>query len=57
MHNGSVSDDKEARVPDVGGVEFEVGMRKHHDAGRTRPDDLLLLLLHLTESLKNVSFS
>jgi len=36
----------------VGGVEFEICMGEHHQAGRAAPDDLLLVLLHLQEALQ-----
>ena len=38
-------------VADVGGVELEIGVTEHHEAGRAGADDLLLVLLHLPETL------
>ena len=45
---------QEAAVPDVGGVELEIRVGQHHQTRRARPDDLLLVLLHLTETLKTI---
>ena len=44
-------DHEEAAVPDVGGVQLEVRVGEHHQAGRAGPNHLRLALLHLTETL------
>lgn len=51
VHHLPLSHHQEPGVPDVGGVELEVGVGQHHEAGGAAPDDLLLVLLHLTEPL------
>ena len=43
---------QEAGVPDVGGVQLEIGVGEHHQTGRAGPDYLLLVLLHFTETLQ-----
>ena len=47
----ALSDHEEAAVADVGGVEFEISVGQHHQAGGAWPDDLLLVLLHFAETL------
>ena len=52
MDDLALSDHEEAAVSDVGGVQFEISVGQHHQAGGARPDDLLLVLLHFAETLK-----
>ena len=49
-------DHQEAAVPDVGGVQLEVGVGEHHQARRARADHLRLALLHLTETLEGEKY-
>ena len=44
-------DHEKAAVPDVSGVQLEVRVGEHHQAGRAGPDHLRLALLHLAETL------
>ena len=45
-------DHEEAAVPDVGGVQLEVGVGEHHQTRRAGADHLRLALLHLAETLE-----
>ena len=51
MNHLAPPDHQEAAVPDVGGVQLQVGVGEHHQARRARADHLGLALLHLTETL------
>ena len=43
---------QEPAVSDVSGVELEISVTQHHQTRGARPDDLLLVLLHLPETLQ-----
>ena len=51
VYHLAAPDHEEAAVPDVGGVQLEIGVAEHHEARRARPDYLGLALLHLAETL------